>query len=77
MKESFDYFTTNNVLIGNLGTDMGISAMSISGGSVDGSIIGENTPAAGSFTDLAATRLVSSIDATNIGSKLKKLLKSP
>ena len=29
-KESFDFFTTNNVLIGNLGTSTGISAMSIS-----------------------------------------------
>ena len=29
-KNSFDYFATNNVLIGNLGTDIGISAMSIS-----------------------------------------------
>ena len=29
-KNSFDYFVTNNVLIGNLGTDIGISAMSIS-----------------------------------------------
>ena len=28
--ESLDYFTTNNVLIENLGTDTGISAMSIS-----------------------------------------------
>ena len=29
-KDSLDYFATNNVLIGNLGTDIGISAMSIS-----------------------------------------------
>ncbi len=29
-KSSLDYFATNNVLIGNLGTDVGISAMSIS-----------------------------------------------
>ena len=29
-QNSFDYFATNNVLIGNLGTDIGISAMSIS-----------------------------------------------
>ena len=29
-KNSLDYFTTNNVLIENLGSDSGISAMSIS-----------------------------------------------
>ena len=29
-KNSLDYFTTNNVLIENLGSDTGISAMSIS-----------------------------------------------
>ena len=54
--------TVNNLIVNGTST---ASAMSISGGSVDGFAIGENTPAAGSFTDLAAARLVSSIDANS------------
>ena len=54
--------TVNNLIVNGTST---ISTMAISGGSVDGSVIGATTPAAGSFTDLSATKLTGALNAND------------